>query len=245
ASEDPAALDCPAESVWDDARAEGAPEPATDDHPFPYLRERSIPSLYLWTAAAMLAFSIVAVRLVGGSFGGVSRYADLLAMGVAFLMLETKGVVGFALLFGTTWLVNALVFMGVLLSVLVAVAISKRVSFKRPTRLYAFLLASLVVAYVVPPADLLDLHVVPRFFAAVVVAFTPIFIANLVFTQRFRDTSHSTTAFGANLIGAMAGGLMEYLSLITGYRNLLIVVAIAYAVAFFLGRDALQKTAAA
>ena len=43
-------------------------------------------------------------------------YADLFFMGAAFLLLETKNVVQFALLFGTTWLVNALVFAGVLLA---------------------------------------------------------------------------------------------------------------------------------
>ena len=41
-------------------------------------------------------------------------YADLFFMGAAFLLLETNYVVQFALLFGTTWLVNALVFAGVL-----------------------------------------------------------------------------------------------------------------------------------
>ena len=46
------------------------------------------------------------------------RYTDLFCMGAAFLLLETKSVVQFALLFGTTWFVNALVFLGVLLSVL-------------------------------------------------------------------------------------------------------------------------------
>ena len=42
------------------------------------------------------------------------RYTDLFFMGAAFLLLETKSVVQFALLFGTTWFVNALVFLGVL-----------------------------------------------------------------------------------------------------------------------------------
>ena len=72
------------------------------------------------------------------------RFTDLFFMGAAFLLLETKNVVQFALLFGTTWFVNALVFLGVLLSVLLAVAVSKRVTFKHPARLYLLLLASLV-----------------------------------------------------------------------------------------------------
>ena len=35
------------------------------------------------------------------------------------------------------------------------------------------------------------------------------FFANLIFAQRFREVGSSTSAFGANLLGAMAGGLLE------------------------------------
>ena len=73
-----------------------------------------------------------------------------------------------------------------------------------------------------------------RLVAAVALAFTPIFLANLVFAERFRDTAKATAAFGANLLGAMLGGLAEYLSLIVGYRHLLLVVAALYAAAFLL-----------
>jgi hypothetical protein len=73
-------------------------------------------------------------------------------------------------------------------------------------------------------------------------AFLPIFIANLVFAQRFRDTEGATAAFGANLLGAMVGGLLEYASLVIGYRNLLLVVAAVYGAAFLFGRRSLQAT---
>jgi hypothetical protein len=46
----------------------------------------------------------------------------------------------------------------------------------------------------------------------------------------------STTAFGANLLGAILGGILEYLSLITGYRFLLVLVAVLYGLAFAFGR---------
>lgn len=245
ASEDPAAVECngPDSAIWAGAEATDAPAPATDDHPFPYLRERGIPSLYLITAALMLAFSLVAVRLIAGKLSSMRPYADLFAMGVAFLLLETKAVVGFALYFGTTWLVNALVFVGVLLSVLAAVAVSRRVTFKHPERLYVVLLAALVLAFVIPPATLLSLPVVPRFVAAVTLAFFPVFTANLIFTQRFKETSSSMIAFGANLIGAMVGGLLEYGALLMGYRNLLIIVGLAYGAALVLGRNRLHVPA--
>ena len=70
----------------------------------------------------------------------------------------------------------------------------------------------------------------------VAVAFVPVFLANLVFARRFRDVAASNLAFGANLLGAMVGGVLEYVSLITGYRVLLIVIAVLYAAAFGLQR---------
>ena len=187
---------------------------------------------------------MIAVRVSAGPLRQMAPFADLFAMGVAFLLLETKSVVQFALLFGTTWFVNALVFAGVLLSVLVAIAVSSRVTFRRPELLYVALAASLVVAFFLPPSALLELALAPRFLAAVLVAFTPIFIANLVFTQRFKDTSDSTSAFGANLLGAMVGGVLEYAALITGYRLLLVLVAVLYGAAFLLGRRHLVSSAA-
>jgi hypothetical protein len=174
------------------------------------------------------------VRTVGGPLRQMRPFADLFFMGVAFLLLETKNVVQFALLFGTTWFVNALVFMGVLVSVLLAVAISKRVVIQRTGWLYGFLLASVAVNWLVPGSALLELPYVLRLVVAIVLAFLPIFAANLVFASRFRDTVDSTAAFGANLLGAMVGGLLEYTSLVFGYRNLLLLVAALYGAAFLL-----------
>jgi spermidine synthase len=237
----PETVDCTAAArarVW--APTAKPPAPATDDHPFPYLRTRTLPALYVVSLALVLVVSLIAVRLTGGPLRKMRAYADLFLMGVAFLLLETKNVVQFALLFGTTWFVNALVFAGVLLSVLAAVAVSKRLTMRRPELLYGVLAASLAVAFFLPPAWLLDLAIVPRFLAAVAVAFAPIFTANLVFTQRFKDTGDSTAAFGANLLGAMVGGVLEYLALITGYRLLLVLVAVLYGGAFVLGRKHLR-----
>ena len=56
-----------------------------------------------------------------------------------------------------------------------------------------------------------------------------------MFAERFRDTADPTTAFGANLLGAMLGGVLEYLSLITGYRGLLVLAAILYILAWVFG----------
>jgi len=132
----------------------------------------------------------------------------------------------------------------VLLSVLAAIETARRVRLPRPVLLYVGLLAALVLAFVIPPAALLSLPVVPRFLAGVALAFAPIYLANLVFAQRFARTGSTTVAFGANLLGAMLGGTLEYLALISGYRSLLVVVALLYGLAFLTGRKHLAAAAA-
>jgi hypothetical protein len=209
--------------------------PATDDHPFPYLVSASIPTNFLWMLGAILLGSLLLIRLGGGRFKGMQSYSDLAFMGAAFLLLETKNIVQFALLFGTTWFVNSLVFAGVLLAVYLAVETVRRVRLPRPAALYAVLIALLALAWLVPQDSLLTLPVIARFFAASALAFAPIFLANLVFAQRFSDVQNSGTAFAVNLLGAMVGGAIEYLSLITGYRVLLIVIGVLYGLAFVTG----------
>src|SRR5215470_1191313 len=218
-------------SFWHGARV----APATDNWPFPYLRHPAIPAFYLAILAVILLGSVLLVRAGGGSFTRMTSYVDLAFMGAAFLLLETKSIVGFALLFGTTWFVNALVFAGVLVAVYLAVETAQWVRLPPPTVLYGALIAALAVAWLVPQASLLGLPVIPRFLAASALAFAPVFLANLVFAQRFSGVEGSGTAFAANLLGAMVGGTIEYLALITGYRFLLIVVAVLYALAFVTG----------
>jgi hypothetical protein len=219
------------------------PAPARDDYPFLYLKTRAIPPLYLLTLALILAAAIIGVRASAGQFRRMGSYLDLFFMGAAFLLLETKNVVQFALLFGTTWFVNALVFGGILLAVLAAVEVARRVPLRRPWILYSALFLSLGVAWAVPPDDLLRLSWELRLPVAVALAFAPIFCANLLFAERFKDVGEPTIAFGANLLGAMVGGILEYGALIVGYRDLLLVTALLYACAIALQRRWLRAQA--
>jgi hypothetical protein len=231
ASVDPASIDCP--STWDPG-SRVVPAAATDNYPFLYLQQPGIPGFYLITLLLIVLAALTLVRLAGGPLSGMAAYADLFFMGVAFLLLETKNVVQFALLFGTTWFVNALVFTGILLAVLAAVTVAQHMRLKTLWPLYGLLLAAVAIAWLVPPESLLGLSLLPRFLAATALAFIPIFFANLVFAQRFKAVGSSNVAFGANLLGAMIGGVLEYSSLVTGYRALLLVIAGLYTVALLL-----------
>ena len=231
ASVDPSSIDCPA--AWDPG-SRVVPAPATDDYPFLYLQQRGVPGFYLIMLGLIVLAAFALVRMAGGPLRGMAAYADLFCMGVAFLLLETKSVVQFALLFGTTWFVNALVFTGILLAVLAAVTLAQHVRRQSMWLLYGLLLAAIVIAWLVPPESLLRLSLLPRFLAASGLAFVPIFVANLVFAQRFKAVGSSNVAFAANLLGAMIGGVLEYSSLVIGYRALLPVIAGLYVMALVL-----------
>jgi hypothetical protein len=73
-----------------------------------------------------------------------------------------------------------------------------------------------------------------RGIVAVGIAVLPIFSANVIFAKRFSDTADAPLAFGTNLLGAILGGCLEYLSLIFGYRALIIVAGIVYVLAFLI-----------
>ncbi|GAA3446258.1 spermidine synthase [Planomonospora venezuelensis] len=228
-----AAADQACGAGWAGATAQ-TPPPSGDDRPFLYLKDRTIPQIYVITLLLILIVSVLAVRAVAGPYARMRPYADLFLLGVAFLLLETKSVTGFALLFGTTWVVNAIVFAGVLVAVLAAVEVTRR--FRTPSlpAMYGVLLAGLALAWLVPNSWLLGLPVPLRAVVAVVVAFLPIFAANVVFAKRFADSADGTTAFGANLLGAMVGGCLEYLALVVGYQALLVVAGLLYLGAFAL-----------
>jgi hypothetical protein len=176
---------------------------------------------------------LAAVRLVAGPFRRMYGYADLFFMGAAFFLLETKSIVQFALLFGTTWFVNALVFTGVLLAVYAAVETARHTKALDKRILWPALFISLAVSALVSTNYLLGLPVGGRFLLSTVITFAPIFIANLIFAQRFKSVGVSTLAFGANLLGAVIGGLLEYTSIAIGYRALTGVVAVLYLAALY------------
>src|SRR5207302_6041744 len=97
---------------------------ATDDWPFLYLREPMIPNLSLRGMAIMGSLAVVLLLLfLPRRQGGRGRWAfdhQMFFLGAGFMLIETKAVVHMALLFGSTWMVNSVVFFAVLVMILAA-----------------------------------------------------------------------------------------------------------------------------
>jgi len=208
--------------------------PATDDWPFLYLQDRSFPTIYI------LGLAMVALYALIGTVTFAPRKTlrrfdwHMFFLGTAFMLLEVKSLTTFSLLFGSTWLVNSLVFFAILSSVLLAILVNRRFKFKRIGVFYLLLFGVLLLNILLPPDALLLSNPILRYILASVLAFAPVFLANIIFTNSFRDSETADIAFASNLLGIMVGGGMEYFSMLIGYRLLLIPVIVFYACALLL-----------
>src|SRR5258707_9324435 len=208
--------------------------PATDDWPFLYLQDRSFPLIYI------LGLAMVALYALIGTVTFAPRKTlrrfdwHMFFLGTAFMLLEVKSLTTFSLLFGRTWLVNSLVFFAILSSVLLAILVNRRFKFKRIGVFYLLLFGVLLLNILLPPDALLLSNPIFRYILASVLAFAPVFLANIIFTNSFRDSETADIAFASNLLGIMVGGGMEYFSMLIGYRLLLIPVIVFYACALLL-----------
>ncbi len=219
----------------------GTVEVARDDWPFFYLRERGIPGVYQLAMAAMAAMISTLLFFVWRgtrSHAQVSIHYKLafVLMGTAFLLLETKSVIQFSLLFGTTWINTSLVFLSVLLLVLAAnwTAVVARARIPVPLVFGLLIVASLATLFY-PLASLLSVeNPTSRFVLAALLTFLPVYFANLLFSLSFQDKAEAEHLFGWNLIGATLGGVAEYSSMAIGYGALAVLVAVTYSAVFAL-----------
>ena len=210
---------------------EASLEPATDDWPFVYLQKRSLGTLYLTGMVVVIGFAALALAAYRSDVPAVRPplATAFLLMGCAFLLLETKSVIQFSLLFGTTWLNTSLVFFGILASVLAAAQVADRFAGPRWLPVCAALLvASSALPLFLSPGGLLGFDMAMRLLLACLLMFTPVFLANLVFGILFRDREDAELYFGWNLLGGVLGGVLEYVSMVTGYQALSALVAVLY-----------------
>jgi SAM-dependent methyltransferase len=208
-------------------------EPATDDWPFLYLKNRHVPQHYIVALGIVLIVSVVSVLLTlavtGAAPAGGRRWSwQFFLLGAGFMLLETKSIIQFALLWGSTWVVASLAIASVLTMALVANFIVARKTIRRPWFVAGVLVGLLALNYLIPIGRItFDSRVAESFFYAALV-FSPILCAGLLFGSAIARSDALTRDFGTNLLGAMVGGVGEYLSLVTGFRALLVVIALCY-----------------
>ena len=202
----------------------------TDDWPFLYLDDPGIPTHYLYFMAVIVLLGAASFLLLRP--GERKLNLQFFFLGAGFLLLETRSVTEIALLFGSTWVVNAIAFCAILLAVLCANLLIERYKSPPVTWLYGGIVALLIAGWLLPPGSLYVASMGGRLALAGLVIFSPIFLAGFVFSSQFRKAEKPNLLFGSNLIGAMVGGALEYCSLTVGLSALYLVGAVLYLCAF-------------
>jgi len=213
---------------------------ATDDWPFLYLRRPMIPLLSLRGMAIMGALALLLLFLFlprrPGANGRFRFDPRMFFLGAGFMLVETKAIVHMALLFGSTWMVNSVVFFAVLAMILAANLFVLKF---RPERLgiyYAGLFFTLALNVFIPLDFFLGMNRALQVAASCVLVFAPILFAGVVFAVSFGRSSEPDRDFGANTAGAMLGGLAEYSSMLLGFQYLMLVAMAFYTLSAVLPR---------
>jgi SAM-dependent methyltransferase len=220
----------------------------TDNWPFLYLRDAAIPTKPTLVGIAIVGGLSIVILLAFTWPVWFGRSADtaelgravpsgrMFFLGAGFMLLETKGVVHMALLFGSTWIVNSVVFFAILVMILLA---NLYVAVLKPRNLipfYALLAVALIVNAIIPMDRFLALPGATRTVVSCGVIFVPIFFAAVIFATSFRDSRRPDLDMGSNIAGVILGGLSENLSMVLGFNKLLWVALGFYALSYVFKR---------
>lgn len=206
--------------------------PNTDDWPYLYLEEPTIAPVYKKLFAAisvLIAAAFVLLRYVHPVTG---LHANFFLLGMGFTLLESAAIVRLALVFGSTWVVNAVVFSAALLTILLANALVMTRAAPQLRAAWLALIATVLVNYVFPVQWLFSISTAARVVAAAVLIGAPVFFAAVCFSRLFERQRVTGYALGVNLIGAMSGALLEYSSMYIGMRNVWLILLVVYLLAW-------------
>jgi spermidine synthase len=218
---------------------QGAVRFTTDDWPYLYLERAKVPKLHLLIGLAILGSVVLTQRRVFSFKQGFDWH--FFALGAAFLLLEVQTLSRATLLFGMTWIVNAIVISTVLVMILASNFVAWRWR-QMPQWVIITGLAITVAALALVPLDWFNtLTGVSKLLVASAFLTAPVFFAGLIFIQSFAACTDKARALGSNLIGALVGGLLESVSFVTGIRALVVLVGLFYLVAILRRPDAVQR----
>jgi SAM-dependent methyltransferase len=206
----------------------------TDNWPYLYLRRPMIPTLDLNGMGIMALLAIMFLlypfrRKLQAEDHQFDISGRMFFLGAGFMLLETEAVVHMALLFGSTWMVNTVVFVAVLVMILGANLFVLKFKPGRLHGFYAALLVALGLNVAIPLNFFLGMNPSLQVFGSCLLVFAPIFFAGIIFAACFDLSQAADVDFGVNIAGAMFGGLAEYASTLLGFQHLVLI-----AVAFYL-----------
>lgn len=229
---------------YGDSKADLENRVGTDNWPFSYLFKPSIPSSYLIIISFIIFLSGGVVVLFLKKYKSTpenkilswQKFLTIIPwhmffLGAGFMLLETKNIINFQLLFGSTWIVNSLVFIAILGLALTSAILTKMKLIFNKKILYFLMIFAVAISIFFPLKSIIELPFYLKYLSAILISLLPIFFANLIFSNHFSHQNNAEISFGFNMVGALFGGLLEYLSMLYGYHFLLYLIGFCYLVA--------------
>jgi spermidine synthase len=203
----------------------------TDNWPYIYLKSPSIPLLYFLLAGLLIVLFLRCARrmdLKGLAVGWDRTSWHFFFLGAAFLLLEVQNISKASVVLGNTWFVNAVIISGILAMVLLANLVVSKLPKLPDWSVYGGLF---VICLALSGLDIARLGFLPfPVKAALVGGLTslPILFSGVIFARSFTTVTRKDQALGANLIGALIGGLLQSITFIVGIQALLLIVGALY-----------------
>jgi SAM-dependent methyltransferase len=206
-------------------------KPTTDDWPYLYLPGPTVPTYHLLVGAACLVLGLALRRRLFRP--GEPVDSPMLLLGAGFMLLEVAGVSRAALLYGTTWTVNAYVVGVLLCMVLLANLAAARWRVRPEGWPFVGLFATLIAVALVPMGWLIALPDAARVLVGAAFLTLPVFFSGLVFIGLWARSRRRDLAFGSNILGSLLGGMASLLSMLVGFQSLMFLALAIYLGALF------------
>ena len=140
------------------------------------------------------------------------------------MLIETKCITEFAKLYGTTWLVNAIVISTILIMAFISnLIVMKKIKINLYFN-YLLLFFSILVGFITFSRLLvsIDSLIYPLLLTL------PILFSGIAFSKEILKIKSTSQALSANILGAMFGGFLEYNSMYFGFSSLYLLAGLIY-----------------
>jgi hypothetical protein len=209
----------------------GTTKPPTDDWPYIYLEKPSIPFLYFVLGAVLALLYLFGRRQLGGA-GATGKWDranwHFFFLGAGFMLLEVQNISKAAVVLGNTWVVNAVIISGVMVMILLANLIAAKFPKLPLPPVYALLVLSCIGLYFLDLSRFAFLPYATKSLVVGLLTSLPMLFSGIVFIRSFATANRKDAALGANLLGALVGGLLQTVTFVVGIKALLLIVALLY-----------------
>ena len=151
-------------------------------------------------------------------------------LGAGFMILETSAIIRMAMLFGSTWIVNSIVIIAILIMAFFATYFTNRFSPDNNKKFYIYLFLIIAANILIPLKTFLIFPFYVKVVLSSLLLFLPIYFSGVIFATSFSKSENPPSSLGSNLIGSMFGGCLEYIALKYGYGSLMFILLGVYLV---------------